>query len=166
MITVVIGTFTTNVGPAAIPLRVSSQSTVVVHSPRQDLVVLSKCDAMHAACCDLNDSDGRFGEVGVQARPQHVIGGASRPESKYARVARAEDVNVESIDCALVENRFGFWALRFFGTASGSFVGLGGNVGRIELARFGDGGRRGGRLLSLALAAASSIIACRFGLRG
>ena len=101
---------TTNLLPPAAPLRVTSQRTMIVDTPCQDLVFVSKSNTMHATCCDLDNSDGGSGEIGIETRAKNVVGGALGPEAKYARIAGAEDIDVQNISRAIVEDDFGFRA--------------------------------------------------------
>lgn len=96
-----------HVAKAAIPVGVSSESTLVVDTPSEDLVIVGQRDRVHATAGDLDDAGVGGGEVIVESGTLHIDGllvvDALAAETELARRALAKDVDIEDLGGRVVD---------------------------------------------------------------
>lgn len=105
---------------ASIPSRVSAQSALVVDPPAQDLVVVGQGEAVHAASCDLHNTNFLSSQVRIETRSLDVDRFLLDAQAKLAGLARAADKYVQFL-CGRVVDR-GFDFLRGFDGFFGGFA--------------------------------------------
>ena len=121
----------------------TTQSTLIIDTPSQDLVIACESNAVHSTNSDADDPDIFCREEWVETRTSNInnllaICTLSRAESKFTRTTFSKDEDVENLCWDFVDDREGFGRLGRFWSSYLLWLGRGCGLGSGFLDRISN----------------------------